>query len=287
MNTHTTNIALGYISDGDTFRVLYGEEEMILRIVRDDYRDDNPRDWECNLGKMVCFHRRYDLGDKHNYSEPRDFLRDMVQQYIPQQLLLKKLRRGETNCKLVYDRSAREYDLMSPCGWYESEMVRIESFYKDELEKEVFLDYLIPELSMEVMYELLDECDNLVYMPLYLYDHGGITMSVSSFSCPWDSGQVGWIWVDGEKYTEITGKSIGNGWKEDARKQLVSEVILYDHFLQGNSYGWKLFESDDEDCEYEVDSCWGFAWKLPRFDPHSQNVRTSARNELYFPWRLR
>ena len=27
---------------------------------------ENPREWD-NLGKMVCFHSRYDIGDKHDY----------------------------------------------------------------------------------------------------------------------------------------------------------------------------------------------------------------------------
>ena len=32
-------------------------------------------------------------------------------------------------------------------------------------------------------------------LPLYLYDHSGITMNTTGFSCPWDSGQVGWIYA--------------------------------------------------------------------------------------------
>lgn len=34
------------------------------------YPDDiieSPREWD-NLGKMICFHKRYNLGDKHSYS---------------------------------------------------------------------------------------------------------------------------------------------------------------------------------------------------------------------------
>ncbi len=31
-----------------------------------DYEPESPREW-CNLGKMICFHKRYDLGDKHDY----------------------------------------------------------------------------------------------------------------------------------------------------------------------------------------------------------------------------
>ena len=32
-------------------------------------------------------------------------------------------------------------------------------------------------------------------LPLYLFDHSGITLSTTPFSCPWDSGQVGVIYV--------------------------------------------------------------------------------------------
>lgn len=32
-----------------------------------DSSPESPRTWD-NLGTMVCFHNRYDLGDKHNYS---------------------------------------------------------------------------------------------------------------------------------------------------------------------------------------------------------------------------
>ncbi len=37
-----------------------------LKIYQDD-NTDSPRSWD-NLGTMICFHRRYNLGDKHNYS---------------------------------------------------------------------------------------------------------------------------------------------------------------------------------------------------------------------------
>ena len=28
---------------------------------------DSPRNWDCNITSMICFHRRYDLGDKHDF----------------------------------------------------------------------------------------------------------------------------------------------------------------------------------------------------------------------------
>jgi hypothetical protein len=40
--------------------------------LQQDTDAESPRDWD-NLGTMVCWHRRYDLGDKHDYATPQDF----------------------------------------------------------------------------------------------------------------------------------------------------------------------------------------------------------------------
>lgn len=39
----------------------------ILKIGFDEF-PDNPRNWD-NLGQMVCFHSRYNLGDEHSYQK--------------------------------------------------------------------------------------------------------------------------------------------------------------------------------------------------------------------------
>lgn len=36
-------------------------------VLKHDNHADSPRTW-CNLGTMICFHKRYDLGDSHSYS---------------------------------------------------------------------------------------------------------------------------------------------------------------------------------------------------------------------------
>lgn len=46
-------------------------EKMILRIVQ-DVDTESPREWD-NLGTMICWHSRYNLGDDHNYSDTREF----------------------------------------------------------------------------------------------------------------------------------------------------------------------------------------------------------------------
>jgi len=87
-----------------------------------------------------------------------------------------------------------------------------------------------------------------VILPLYLYDHSGITMNTKGFSCGWDSGQVGWIYITKDK---IEAES----WTpEQAEKYLEGEVQVYDDYLTGNVYGYKVTDADGED----KDSCWGY-----------------------------
>ena len=89
-------------------------------------------------------------------------------------------------------------------------------------------------------------------LPLYLYDHSGITMNTTGFSCPWDSGQVGWIYATGEdvvkEYGSITPETL-----EKTKDLLQGEVKYYDHYIRGDCYGFQLFKGEEE-----IDSCWGF-----------------------------
>ena len=99
---------------------------------------------------------------------------------------------------------------------------------------------------------LLEQSGQIVLMPLYLYDHSGITMSTSPFSCPWDSGQVGWIYADRDmmekEYGIVTPEVI-----KQVQTVLENEVETYDYYLTDQCYGFQLFEGD-----VEIDSCWGF-----------------------------
>lgn len=60
--------------------------------------------------------------------------------------------------------------------------------------------------------------ENVVYLPLYLYDHGGITMNTTGFSCPWDSGQVGWIYATKDRFREETGYTDDELFNQDKHR---------------------------------------------------------------------
>ena len=90
-----------------------------------------------------------------------------------------------------------------------------------------------------------------IVLPLFLYDHSGITMNTTGFSCPWDSGQVGVILC--------TKEQIDDEWSGDAeaaRLYLIGEVEVYDHYLTGNVYGYVITDPQNE--EDHIDSCWGY-----------------------------
>jgi len=102
-----------------------------------------------------------------------------------------------------------------------------------------------------------------VILPLYLYDHSGITMNTTGFSCVWDSGQVGFIFISKEKMLkEYGGKIVTKKLKERVEKYLVGEVETYDQYLRGEVYGYKIYEvitcSEGHEHLTEKDSCWGY-----------------------------
>lgn len=231
-------------------------------LVTDDDIPMNPREEQDNFGTMVCWHRHYNLGEKHDYEDPSDFLHsklfEIYSSYPSSEYgkpIYDFLKSGKaSDAKLEYNRSTHEWELEE--RWFGGRDWSKSSSYGASLKgKDVpdwFLDDCLSTLKNNEMMQLLEESGQLVILPLYLYDHSGITMSTGAFSCPWDSGQVGWIYADAEKikeeYGEVTPETIGK-----AKELLESEVKSYDYYLTGQCYGFQLFEGDTE-----VDSCWGF-----------------------------
>jgi hypothetical protein len=109
-----------------------------------------------------------------------------------------------------------------------------------------------------------DSKDYAIVLPLYLYDHSGITISTTPFSCRWDSGQVGWIYATKESVRKTYGvKGITAKVRERARQCLLAEVEEYDKYIRGDVYGFVLEKREHcEECDHveweHEDSCWGF-----------------------------
>lgn len=173
---------------------------MKLKVSRIDYPNNPREEWD-NLGKMICWHSRYSLGDKHDY----DFR-----------------------------------------GW---------NSWKEQ-EKYFRKNYA-------------------VVLPLYLYDHSGITISTAPFHCPWDSGQVGWIVASKEDILKwYHKKKLSKKLLDDAVASLHEEVDTYDLYIRGEVYGFII---EDEEGEV-VDSCFGFYGS----DHAKSGLIDSVRETEYF-----
>ena len=142
----------------------------------------DPRKDYDNCGTMVCFHKRYNLGDKH------------------------------------------EYD---PCLY----------FSQKALEKAIL------------------KKENVgVILPIYMYEHSGITIKTTPFNCPWDSGLVGYIFISKEKIRkEFSCKLITKKVLEKVTDCLISEVKIYDAYLRGENYMWVVLDGENE-----IQTCGGY-----------------------------
>lgn len=130
----------------------------------------HPREDCENLGKMVCFHKRYRLGDSGNPIDPSWFN-----------------------------------------SWREME------------------EYIDRKLNA------------MVILPVYMYDHSGITISTKPYDCPWDSGQLGFIYATRDDIVKwFERKRWSKTLYELTEKILEQEVEEYDRYLQGG-------DNEDED----------------------------------------
>ena len=103
--------------------------------------------------------------------------------------------------------------------------------------------------------DIQEEIDALIsegaeVLPLYLYDHSGLTMNTSGFSCGWDSGTVGFIYMTKSVMIENWGKKICTAKvRESARKCLVAEVTEYDQYLTGDIWYFDVTHNESGESE--------------------------------------
>ena len=154
--------------------------------IREDENPISPRQMNANMGKMICFHPRYILGDRHSYKNKDEFLLDLLTEHF----------NDEKRAKEYWDRINSNTSFIPP---FASEKLRD--------------DVIIKELSS----------DHII-IPVFLYDHSGLSVSVNSFHDAWDSGQVGWIYADKQTVIKEYGK-----WSDETikkAKQFMAEDMV-------------------------------------------------------------
>jgi len=142
---------------------------------------------------------------------------------------------------------------------------------EDPINPREFSDHISTMLCSHNSYALGDETtmdaeeiieyykrDDVISLPLYLYDHSGICMSTNNttypYNCPWDSGMVGFICVTKEAIRkEYKVKYITKKLLETVLNMLQGEVNEYNRYISGEVYGYTCVDATGEE-----DSCWGY-----------------------------
>ena len=131
---------------------------------------------------------------------------------------------GNISVEIFYDQFAD-----SPREWDNStKFVMFHNRYK--LPNEIGIDHN-HYLSWSEMQEALEKDYKNVHK-VYMYDHSGVALSLSSFGDRWDSGQVGFIVTD-------------NKSPEASLVDAMQELESYSHWLNGETFGVSVFEDTE------------------------------------------
>ena len=200
----------------------------------------NPRVEYDHVGVMFCKHGRYTLGDE-----------DAENPYLS--LVAVDLGGYKLYCEQSYGSDYNDPPDDTP-HTYDSVMELLQE-YLDEAETDE--DAERTEGAIAWLRDLTEydehvlRSDVAVCLPIYLYDHSGLTVSHGSFSCRWDSGQVGWHYITKDAARENWGADVTD---EQLTACLQAELKEYDCYLRGYVWGFTITNEEGD----VVDSCWGY-----------------------------
>ena len=92
------------------YRYYKNSKGKIVRLyIQDDECPLNPRtDFDGHIGKMMCWHREYSLGNynENNYEDPDQFLSNLLHENVSEKSIINFVRNGKAsnNIKLIYVR---------------------------------------------------------------------------------------------------------------------------------------------------------------------------------------
>lgn len=117
--------------------------------------------------------------------------------------------------------------------------------------------------------------NDIIYTPVCLYDHSGIALSSTPFSCKWDSGLIGYNYVSKSAVrADYKVKRITQKLQDTVISVLNAELEKYNHYIQGNCYEFRIYDNEDG----FIESCGGFIGDL---DDVKQQMREHIDKSLW------
>ena len=135
---------------------------------------------------------------------------------------------------------------------------------------------------------IVEKMDGAIVLPVRMYDHSGIgfAMGMDSlrypFQCPWDSGQVGFMFVTKAKLIEEYGDDSDESVAK-ATECMQAELEVYNQYHSGDVYGFILRDKPCGKCNgegEEINSCWGFFGDDPMTSGIADHLSEVDRKEL-------
>lgn len=225
----------------------------ILLEIHQEENPIHPREFD-NIGTIVTWHRRYDIGDEHNYDTPYEFLRSLAEEVAEEELY--KRAKEKLELKQCFDENGEYWQVI-----HEGEVWVEVDTYEEAKEEQ---DYLAEDVEL-TSDELMDIItDHAVILPVYIYDHSGVTIRTTPFNDPWDSGQIGWIYATHERLRKETRYNDDELFKQGKAEEILkAEIEELDTYLRGDVYGFVVkrvveCETCGQKKEEVLESYWGF-----------------------------
>ena len=98
--------------------------------------------------------------------------------------------------------------------------------------------------DVERIHFIIAKHPDRVALPVYIYDHSGVTISTTPFACQWDSALCGVIYAERSHMDYVSD--------EQTLAVLKSEIETLDQWLNGDVWGYTI--TDDQGTT--LDSCW-------------------------------
>lgn len=188
-------------------------------VILQDYDPSSPRDpdYQDNLARMVCWHRRYNLGDKHNFSDVQEFAQALAKKHLRYRDIFTAVRDGhlsgfrlaEVSNATVNGREIDPYYRLEHRSGSPDDEVWVSTSWRCDKDLNFItsgghdFDVLLDYFTTSDLMKLLDASNEIAMKPLYLYDHSGLALSTGSFfgralHAEWDSGIVGFVYMSRE-----------------------------------------------------------------------------------------
>ena len=241
--------------NGKEYYVIINQDEQGCAWIQD----------ECPLGHLITWHRRYSIGEKHDYEYPQDLWKAIIMNrygYSYNEPIDPSKKKFKEYVRLLLDYSGviikKEADDDGTFVYYlyfEDEDGSLSEYYynlstddpdKFTREDEDILWGALDELTERELHRMVDNIPEVCCFPVFMYDHSGIALSISNAEYPfndrWDSGQLGWWYITKEEAAKEGWTD--DKWKLSFLKCIKSYIKEFNEIESGNCWGFVCAEKD-------------------------------------------